>query len=168
MTKYRTAAPITYLVWIFFAFATASVAENVSDENAVLVVKDARGDASADKLYDIMSLEAFDTVDIVTETPWTNGYSTFTGVLARDILRDTGSDALTVRAIALNDYSVEIPASDFFEHDVIFAFKMNGDYLTIRNRGPVWVIYPWSDKPELNTDLYFSRSIWQLRTIVIQ
>ncbi|MFQ1877342.1 hypothetical protein ACK36J_07910 [Aeromonas veronii] len=37
--------------------------------------------------------------------------------------------------------------------------------MTLRNKGPLWIIYPLSDHPELNKELYHSRMVWQLTAI---
>ncbi|MBL4666572.1 MAG: molybdopterin-dependent oxidoreductase, partial [Sneathiella sp.] len=80
-------------------------------------------------------------------------------------LKATGN---TLKATAINDYSVDIPVEDIQKHDVIIAYKMNGKFMSIRDKGPLWVIYPWSDTPSLRSELYHSRSIWQLIEISIE
>ena len=40
--------------------------------------------------------------------------------------------------------------------------------LTVRQRGPLWVIYPWSDQPNLQNEVYYSRSIWQLKALEVR
>jgi hypothetical protein len=37
----------------------------------------------------------------------------------------------------------------------------------VRERGPVWVVDPWSQHPELDDRLHRQRSIWQLTEIVV-
>ena len=73
-----------------------------------------------------------------------------------------------MRASAINDYTVEIPVADFESYPVIFAVRMDGKPMRVRDRGPIWVIYPWSDRAELNTDVYHGRAIWQLRSLVVE
>ena len=77
----------------------------------ILVVKGAISTSnSGDEMhYDRAMLEALGTITITTETPWTDGMTTFTGVLARDVLADAGATGSRVTAFALNDYSTEIP-----------------------------------------------------------
>lgn len=112
--------------------------------------------------YDRTMLEALGTTIISTETPWTDAETTFTGILARDLLADVGATGRMVTGVALNQYSADIPSEDFERYDVILALKKNGEYLTVRDRGPLWIMYPWSDIPKLRTPLSVSRSIWQL------
>lgn len=118
--------------------------------------------------YSREDLAGFDLHEVVTETPWTEGATSFRGVLVRDLLPSLSGDGGTVVATALNDYSVEIPVDDFFRYDVILAMTRDGEDLTIRDRGPLWIIYPWRDEPSLRNELYYSRSIWQLRKIEVK
>ena len=72
-----------------------------------------------------------------------------------------------ILAVAYNDYSVEIPMSDFMSIDTVFATRLNGETMDVRNRGPIWIIFPWSEYSELRNELYYSRSIWQLQSLTV-
>jgi hypothetical protein len=58
--------------------------------------------------------------------------------------------------------------ADFERYPVILAMKMNGEVLHTRSKGPLWVIYPWSDRPELRNEVVYGRSIWQIKGMVIR
>lgn len=102
-------------------------------------------------------------------TPWTKGKTEFTGPLLIDVLKQVGgTSGAKLTATALNDYAVDIPMEDLRAYDVILAMKMNGKVLRVRDKGPLWVIYPWTDAhPELRDERYHGRSIWQLSKIDI-
>jgi hypothetical protein len=51
---------------------------------------------------------------------------------------------------------------------VLFALQRDGRPFSVRERGPVWVVYPWSQHPELDDRLHRQRSIWQLTEIVVE
>jgi len=95
------------------------------------------------------------------------GRAGVTGVLLRDVLADVAGRSDAIRAVALNDYAVEIPMRDAFDHDVIVAYQKDGETLTVRDRGPLWVIYPWADDAALRTEEYYARSIWQLNKLEV-
>ena len=46
--------------------------------------------------------------------------------------------------------------------------KMNGKYLTPRDKGPLWVIYPRDEYPELNTKEVDHRMVWQVNAMTVQ
>ena len=106
-------------------------------------------------------------VVVQTKTPWTDGVGVFEGPLAKDVMSLVGAAGDRVLAVALNDYSVEIPMSDFMLIDAIFATKLNGETMGVRDRGPIWIIFPWDTSPDLRNELYYSRSIWQVRSIKV-
>jgi hypothetical protein len=70
--------------------------------------------------------------------------------------------------IALNDFTSTVPASDAFDYDVILAILREGKTMPVREKGPVWVIYPMDDNPELRNDLYNDRLVWQLKEISVE
>jgi hypothetical protein len=119
-------------------------------------------------VFDIEMLEKIGIKTIETGTPWTDGVSTFEGVLARDLMHAVGAKGDTVLATALNDYFVEIPMSDFDDYDVILAFRMNGERLRVRDKGPIWVLYPFSSVSEIQSTLFYSRAIWQLKSMDVR
>lgn len=119
-------------------------------------------------VFDLDMIRGLGVKVVRTKTPWTDGVSEFEGVLLRDILAAAGVRGAPIHAVALNDYKVDIPAADYMGHDVIVAYKLNGRILRIRDKGPLWVIYPWDDVPGLRTEVTYSRSIWQMNRIRVQ
>jgi len=118
--------------------------------------------------FDLEMLENIGLKTIITETPWTSGPVVFEGVLLRDLIATAGATENVVSATALNDYSVRIPAEDYNAFDVLLATRRHGNILTVRDKGPIWIIYPWSDNEVLMKEVYYSRSIWQLKSITVK
>lgn len=119
-------------------------------------------------VLDRAMLEDLGRERIDTSTDWTDGTQSFEGPLVRDLLSRLGASGTTVMATAANDYSVEIPVSDFLRYPVILALEMNGKRLTLRDKGPIWIVYPRDDHPELNDPLINGRWIWQLKRLEIR
>jgi hypothetical protein len=119
-------------------------------------------------VFDFVMLEAMSPKTVKTTTPWTKGVTIFRGPLLRDILKAVAADGTIIVAAAIDDYKVEIPLKDAMDYDVILAISHNGKRMRVRDKGPLWIIYPWSDEPELNDERYFARSIWQLKSIHVQ
>ena len=119
-------------------------------------------------LFDRQMLESLPQETVATVTPWTDGQTTFTGPLVRAVLKLVGAGGKQVEAVALNDYGVVIPTVDFEDYRVILAMLMNGKPMGVRDKGPLWVIYPWSEHPELQTDVVHGRSIWQLKAMNVR
>jgi hypothetical protein len=72
-----------------------------------------------------------------------------------------------LRLRALNDYRVDVPWDDAQRNDPIVARLLDGEPMAVRDKGPLFLIYPFDDRPELRSAVYYSRSAWQLRTIEV-
>ncbi len=95
-----------------------------------------------------------------TYTDWTEGEVIFEGFLLRDLIKYLKATGDSIHASALNDYQIEIPFSDANNYPVLIAYKKNGVDLTVRTKGPLWVIYP-SDTPGEMRE-HNGKMIWQL------
>lgn len=102
---------------------------------------------------------------ITTATPWYPGPRSFTGPLLRDVLAAAGVSGRTIRATALNDYRVEIPMDDAQQFDVVLAHLLDGKPMSVREKGPLFVIYPFDSQPRLRNQTYFARCIWQVKAL---
>lgn len=116
----------------------------------------------------IEDIEAFGPATIVTKTPWHDTPVSFTGVRISSLLEKTGAKGGTLSVVALNNYRSEIPVSDVAEHGVILAYKQDGEYMPVSDKGPLFVVYPFDADPELNTEVYYTRSAWQVRSITVE
>lgn len=119
----------------------------------------------------VLSIEEFERIaplkTVTTQTPW-HERSRFEGILGADLVERLGLQGDFVLATAINDYQVRIPLSDLVERGLLFATRLNGQPLTVRTKGPIFVIYPFDEQPELQTQLYYGRSIWQLKELKVE
>ena len=118
--------------------------------------------------FDRAMLEALGTEKLRTSSPWTDGVVEFEGVPARAVMRAVGAAGERVVASALNDYEIDIPLQDFEDYPVLFALKMNGQDLTVRDRGPIWIVYPRDDHAELRNERVNARWVWQLSGLTVE
>ena len=66
----------------------------------------------------------------------------FEGVSLDKLMKAVGANGERVVAVALNDYSSEIPIEDFAKYKTILALKRDGEYMPVRDKGPLFVVYP--------------------------
>jgi hypothetical protein len=102
---------------------------------------------------------------IETGTPWTEGVSRFEGPLARAVLEAAGVSVEHVRVRALDDFEAKVPVSDFHDYDVILAIQRDGEPIAVRDLGPVFVLYPFDEYPDLLNETIRFRSVWHVGTI---
>jgi hypothetical protein len=116
--------------------------------------------------FDLAMLEAMPKAVIKTSTPWTEGVATFDGVALGDLLKAVGASGARITASALNDYSATLPTGDA-DTGAIVAYRVDGRHLSVREKGPLWIIYPLDGKPELKSETIYARCVWQLRSLAI-
>ncbi|MCO0612543.1 oxidoreductase [Lutimaribacter sp. EGI FJ00015] len=113
-------------------------------------------------------VEAMGSTSIVTTTPWHDGLTTFEGVPMARFLDAVGAQGTTAYVHALNDFSIDIPLSDLTRFDAIMAFKTDGEYMGIAEKGPLFIVFPYDDVREVRNELFYARSVWQIHTIEIE
>lgn len=124
--------------------------------------------AGNDAQFDATMLDKLPQQKMTVETPWYKTAQTFEGPLFRDVLKATGAKGKKLYVVALNDYAAEIPLADLEKHDVILARKIDGKVLNIRDKGPLFIMYPFDKKPELRTKDIYSRCVWQVNRIRVE
>jgi hypothetical protein len=118
--------------------------------------------------FDLKALEALGITKLTTSTPWTEGKKVFEGIRVSDLLKAVGADGTTITPVALNDYKLDIPREDFDKYPVILAYRMDGEELRVRDKGPLWIVYPRDDFPELDNRLIRSRWVWQVKELMVR
>jgi len=118
--------------------------------------------------FDRPMLEALGMETVETTTPWYNGTVKFEGISLDKLMKHVGAAGERAVVVALNDYSSEIPIEDFSKYGAILALKRDGEYMPVRDKGPLFVIYPFDSNPELKSQTFYGRSVWQVAKIIIK
>ncbi|MCR8550790.1 molybdopterin-dependent oxidoreductase [Salipiger sp. P9] len=119
-------------------------------------------------VFDLAMLEAMERRSFTTRTIWTNGEQHFTGVSLRHLMEAVGARGGHLRAIAINDYAVDIPREDWEADGPIVAYRNNGAPMSVRHKGPLWIVYPYDSDPAYRSEKIYARSIWQLARIAVR
>ena len=118
--------------------------------------------------FDMPMIEALGTISFTTKTPWYKDPVTFTGVPMDKLMEAVGAKGTSLTVTALNDYATDIPIEDFKTHPVILATKRDGNYMPVRDKGPLFIVYNYDSKPELQHQRFYSRSAWQVARMVVK
>lgn len=118
--------------------------------------------------FDRAMIEALGMETVKTTTPWYDGAVTFEGVKLDALMKLVGAKGANVKAVALNDYTTSIPLEDFGKFGVLLALKRDGAYMTVRDKGPLFIVYPYDSDPQLQSQTYYGRSAWQLARLVVE
>lgn len=112
--------------------------------------------------FDMEALVELGQSEFETTTIWTEGKQRFTGVSLATFLQEVGVTEGTLLATAINDYAIQIPVSDAVTDGPIIAYLRNGEPMSVREKGPLWIVYPFDSHLSYQTEVIYSRSIWQL------
>lgn len=118
--------------------------------------------------FDLAMLDSLSQGKFTSTTIWTEGPIEFEGVWLSAILEAVGGKGATIRATALNDYSVDLPIEDAVEGSALLALRMNGVEMSPRDKGPVWVVYPYDSEDKFRSEVIFARSVWQTYRLEVQ
>lgn len=113
-------------------------------------------------------LESLPHKQVKTINPWDQEAAVYEGVLLRDLMKYVKADGTTATVSALNDYRSDIALADMEKYDVILAFQRNGVDLPVRDKGPFFVVFPFSDVPELANEARYAQSVWQVSRITVK
>lgn len=119
-------------------------------------------------VFDLAMLEKLPQQKFSAQTPWDKKPIAFQGPLLRDVLAAAKASGTTLKAAALDYYQTTIPADDAAKFDVIVAYKMNGELIPVRTKGPLFIVYPFDSKAELRSATYYARSVWQLKSLTVE
>lgn len=112
-----------------------------------------------------LDLQTLPQASITTNTPWTDEPTTFEGPTLWALIESVEALGRDLELVALNDYSVTIDTDRITEGWPIVARLVNGQTMSVREKGPYWLIFPFDQDERLQAETYYALSIWQLATI---
>jgi len=155
-----------YKQTLLAAFALCLSTLPLAAQSDPILTVEADGNVTSYTFYDLSNMPQ---VDIKTMNNYVDDVTRFSGPTLRSVLEQNGigpDDDIELHA--LNDFFVVAPAKDAYDYDVILAILKNGQMMSVREQGPIWVIYPMDDHEELADDVYNARLVWQLHKITAQ
>lgn len=118
--------------------------------------------------FDRAMLESMGLTELTTATAYTDGKPTFRGVIMSKVLDAVGATGHKLTAAAVNGYQIELDADEMRRYPILIALEQDGNPLRLRDRGPLWVILPSDQYPELAADTQNFKSIWQLKSLDVK
>ncbi|XSG76181.1 molybdopterin-dependent oxidoreductase [Herpetosiphon llansteffanensis] len=118
--------------------------------------------------FSMETLEQLGVVEYTLADPFLGRSVTYQGVLISSIFAaaKVGDSAKTIKAIALNDYSVDIPIDELRTMPVILATRLDGERMAVSDKGPLEIVFPYHAY-KLEHEKYVGMWIWQLRSMEI-
>ena len=100
-----------------------------------------------------------------TATIWSEGVNKYSGPLLADVLAAAEMPDGDLHLIAINDYNVSFPMDRVQDDAPIIALEINGKPFSVREKGPLWVMFPFDENAKFRTEDTFALSVWQLAQI---
>lgn len=110
-------------------------------------------------------LEALPQYSFTTSTIWTMGRPTFSGPPLISVLELAGITSGAVELTAMNDYRTTLSLADLGAHVPILATRIDGKTFSRREKGPLWLVYPYDEDPAFRSEAVYARSVWHLVSI---
>lgn len=164
----RSLLPLAMLPW---AGKAQTLADNANPSGVVLSITGRLDERHGKKGWaiDMPTLARMPHTRYPARTPWYGKARSFSGPLLRDLLQAAGARPQgpdpAVRALAVNDYRVDIPLTDAMRYDVIVARLIDDEPIPLRDRGPLMIMYPFDSQPGLRNAVYYGRCAWQLQRL---
>lgn len=118
---------------------------------------------------DRATLEGLPQQAFTTSTPWTEGLVDFSGPSFRAVLDHLAiAPDRAIVARAANDYRVVLEPRHIEPHAPIIATRMNGAAFSLRDLGPLWVVFPYDSSDRYRSEEAISLSIWQLVDLTVR
>lgn len=118
--------------------------------------------------FDRGMLLALGEQSFTTSHSWADKPTTFTGVPVARLLDAVAARGTKIGAMAVNNYSVELDVAEMRRYPVLLAMKADGVDLQLRDRGPLWIVYPRDSFRELRDESHNFKWIWQLRSLELR
>ncbi len=155
------------LLALALVFAFAPTARAADSGTVILTIDGATGDGKAHS-FTVDDLKKLPASGFRTGTPWHDGAQQFDGVLMSDLMKAVGAKGSVLHVRTLDDYKSDVPVADFDKYKPIMAYSQNGKPMSVRDKGPLFVIYPYDSDPALRNETYYTRSPWQVYAITVE
>ena len=159
----RSIAPIMGIALCLAVAVAAASHRAQAQEGAQLVIVGPDGARLA--ALDRAALAALPQTEFTTHTIWTDGPQRFEGVSLATLLAHHGIEAERLDLVAVNDYTVTLPAEGIGPVYPVVAHSRNGAPMRLRDKGPYWLVYDYDARPDYQRETVYMRSIWQLDRI---
>lgn len=170
----RTISAILTMFAVVFATVTMSLADDGSgtaperqDPATILKVDYSDGSGRQAVGLTMQDLKELPAAGFKTTTIWTEGKQRFDGVWLKDLAAHLGFDKGRIELTALNEYMMEMDVADIGTSEALIAYARNGEAMPAREKGPLWMVFPYDRDSKFRTEAAFALSIWQLDRITL-
>lgn len=116
--------------------------------------------------FTLSEIESLGVQELKIKLEWEGESGLYQGVYLKDLLAQTGlENAPFLKTKALDDYAVKIPQNMWTEGKAILVTRRDGKELSIRNKGPLRLMFPTQEDSVLKSATAPDYWIWNLKSI---
>lgn len=117
--------------------------------------------------FTLSELQAFAQADITTSHPWSSEQRGYHGVDINNLFDVLFSQqkVLSFQLEALNDFGMTINWQKIAPYSPILAWQENQRTMSLRNKGPLWLMLPFDQVPKVKQADFLHFMVWQLRVM---
>ena len=117
--------------------------------------------------FTLSELQALTQSQITTAHPWSAQAQHYSGIDLTALLEKlfAKQQIKSLNLEGLNGFSVAFEWSKINTFAPVVAWQENGQLMSRRNKGPLWLILPFDQVPEVKQADFLHYMVWQLRTI---
>lgn len=105
-------------------------------------------------------------VSFYVYNPWEKKSDHYEGVLLDTFAKHFGGkDLNALRLIAIDDYEVRFEKDYFQRERILLVAKVNGEYISIKEKGPMRIIFVDYDKRKKEYELNLPQWMWMITKI---
>ena len=161
-----------YLVSMLVLLAVTAFAGTVANSNGKIILTisgkiQSTQDGQQAK-FDLKQLQKLPSDTFTLQTRWDSDVHKYHGPLLSAVLKEVGIQGKQLRLRALNDYTIDVDVAYIEKYQPILAWQVDGKTMSVRNKGPLWLLLPHDKYPELNDEVHTGRMIWQLSHIEVR
>lgn len=127
-----------------------------------------QSNSGEDADFDLAMLQSLPQYNITTRHPWIESRHSYKGPRLADVLGLVGAQSEQLTLVALNDYQVDVSFDEIAKFNPILAWSENDKVMKVRDKGPLWLMFPIDEHPELLQISYNDFMVWQLRSIIVK
>lgn len=117
--------------------------------------------------FTLSELQALPQAQITTAHPWSVTPQHYNGVdlTALFKLLFANRQIKSLNLEGLNGFSVALEWSKVSDFSPVLAWQENDKLMSRRQKGPLWLMLPYDQAPEMQQANFLHYMVWQLRTI---
>ena len=139
---------------------------SAASEKALLNINSVSQGISAQ--YTLSQLLQLPQHEILANIPWTNETHSYSGPYLEDVLALADTTGKWLTLYALDRYQISFSFDRIRQYKPILALTVDRKKLTVRTKGPIWLILPVDDYRELDAAIYHDYMVWQLIKITVE